>query len=71
MSGKMPKVIKQLNKVTFAPKTNTVTSNLLCDLCFIYYNIVYFSFRKTTLRFVSGFNLHQMPTGSNYLFILY
>ena len=27
------------------------------------FNIIYFSFRKTTLRFVSGFHLHQMPTG--------
>ena len=26
-------------------------------------NRVYFSFTRTTLRFVSGFNLHRMPTG--------
>ena len=42
--------------------------DLICEwyknkIIFGSYNRMYFSFRKTTLRFVSGFHLHQMPTG--------
>ena len=29
----------------------------------IQYNRMYFSFTRMALRFVSGFHLHQMPTG--------